>query len=63
MTNEVTRADDSPWAVATYAPSLAGAAPHAREETAGQDLSFATLLPPTNGGRPQSKCHHTQPQA
>jgi hypothetical protein len=25
--------------------------------------SFAKLLPPASGGRPQSKCHHTQPQA
>ena len=45
MTNEVTRADDNPWALATYAPStMAGAVPHARGETPGHDLSFATLL-------------------
>ena len=41
MTNEVTRADDSPWAVATYAPSMGGAAVAARGEAPGHDLSFA----------------------
>ena len=43
MTSEVTRAEDSPWAVATYAPTTAGAAATPRGDAPGHDLSVATL--------------------
>ena len=45
MTSEVTRAEDAPWTVATYAPATAsGAAAVPRGEAPGHDLSVATLL-------------------
>ena len=44
MTNEVTRATDSPWAVAAYAPAAAGALPNGGADEPGNDLNFATLL-------------------
>jgi capsular exopolysaccharide synthesis family protein len=45
MTSEVTRAEDAPWTVATYAPATAaGAAAVPRGNAPGHDLSVATLL-------------------
>ena len=45
MTSEVTRAENNPWAVATYAPTNAAAAAAVpRGDMPGHDLSIATLL-------------------
>jgi capsular exopolysaccharide synthesis family protein len=44
MANEVTRADDGPWAISAFAPSPAAPVPVAREDAPGSDLSVATLL-------------------
>ena len=45
MTSEVTRAEDAPWTVATYAPATAaGAAAVPRGDGPAHDLSVATLL-------------------
>ena len=44
MTNDVTRTDESPWAVSKYVPTVTGPGTTVREETSAADLSIATLL-------------------
>ena len=42
---------------------LGGQMPHRDQRPAWTARSFARLLPPANGARPVSKCHHKHPQA